>query len=158
MKASFHNQDALRLLRSAGFGITIVILYCSTATSANRIGATQVIALTGHPSPDGNGAFSQITSPPFLNDNTSVVFGSQLSGTAQGSSDNSGMFRWSAGQTFAVVREGDSLPGGNRQFISPGNNPNLNHNNAVTFFNNSLNPGVGGTGLYKVQGGTTTLL
>ena len=153
----FHKRVALRCLCRGLICVTALFRFCNVASAANRIGITEVIAVTGQASPDANGSFAQFFLPPQLNDATTVVYSATLSGSIRGDADNVGLFRWSATESAAVVREGDQLPDMSGEYKTPAN-PNLSHNDSVAFFNNALNPPTTGTGLYQFGGGATQLV
>ncbi|HSZ59597.1 MAG TPA: choice-of-anchor tandem repeat NxxGxxAF-containing protein, partial [Tepidisphaeraceae bacterium] len=70
------------------------------------------IALELQPAPDHNGVFSFINQNNYsINREGTVAFASLLSGTAGGSTDNSGVFLGDARQVIQVARTGQSLAG-----------------------------------------------
>lgn len=97
-----------------GAAIACVLLLGVRAASAQI--ATQVIAVTGQPAPDGNGSFSTFTNTPTLNDAGQAAFRANLSGTTGGSADDRGIFRGSGGTLTKIAREGQTVPNGNGSF------------------------------------------
>lgn len=73
--------------------------------------ATQ-IAREGQAAPDSNGLFADFGSIS-LNDAGQVAFHASLSGTSNGSNDNSGVFRGSGGAITQIAREGQLVADGN---------------------------------------------
>ncbi|HJQ79437.1 MAG TPA: choice-of-anchor tandem repeat NxxGxxAF-containing protein, partial [Lacipirellulaceae bacterium] len=80
------------------------------------------IVRKGQMAPDGNGAFFDFTglgftAPAALNDSGQVAFDARLTGTAQGNSDDYGIFRSDGATLVQVVREGQLAPDGNGRFV-----------------------------------------
>ena len=73
-------------------------------TSALATGSTKIIMVAGDHAPDGNGVFSStLLTAGGLNDSGQAVFAAHLVGTANGSADNSGLFRGD-GSTLVQMR------------------------------------------------------
>jgi hypothetical protein len=83
-------------------------------TSALAAGSTKIIMVAGDHAPDGNGVFSStLLMAGGLNDAGQAVFAAQLVGTANGSADNSGLFRGDGSTLVQIARAGQSFgPGG----------------------------------------------
>jgi len=83
-------------------------------TSALASGSTKIIMVAGDHAPDGNGVFSStLLTVGGLNDAGQAVFGAQLVATANGSVDNSGLFRGDGSTLVQIARTGQSFgPGG----------------------------------------------
>jgi hypothetical protein len=88
----------------------LTLLPISTLAS----GSTKIVMVAGDHAPDGNGVFSStLLTAGGLNDAGQVVFGAQLVGTANGSADNSGLFRGDGSTLVQIARAGQSFgPGG----------------------------------------------
>jgi len=70
------------------------------------------VALELQPAPDHNGVFSFISQSNYsINREGTIAFASQLSGTAGGTTDNSGIFLGDTKQVIQVARAGQSLAG-----------------------------------------------
>jgi hypothetical protein len=73
------------------------------------------IARAGQLAPDSNGALFSFDAVE-LNDVGQVAFKGLLTGTSNGSSDNTGIFRGSGGVLTQIAREGQTTPDGNGVF------------------------------------------
>src|SRR5262245_57543050 len=82
--------------------------------AATAGGATQIIAITGNPAPDGNGVLSTFNkySPAALNDVGQVAFYASLAGTTGGQTNNEGIFLGTSSGRTQVVRTGEVPPDG----------------------------------------------
>jgi hypothetical protein len=96
------------------------------------------IVRAGQMAPDGNGQFSSFTRfgggrlRYALNDVGQVAFEGFLTGTAGGTSDNTGIFRSDGVSLVQIVRAGDTAPDGNGRFAGFGD-PALNDTGQVAF-------------------------
>jgi hypothetical protein len=96
------------------------------------------IVRAGQMAPDGNGAFSNFTRfggerlAYVLNNVGQVAFEGFLIGTADGTSDNTGIFRSDGVSLVQLVRAGGTAPDGNGRFASFGD-PALNDAGQVAF-------------------------
>ena len=100
-----------------------------SATSAFSAGSTNVIAITGDPSPDGNGTLSNVYLPS-LNDAGQLAFVAELEGTTGGTTDSSALFRGTTQGLELIARSGQTLPGGDTlAFV--GFTPSINEQGTV---------------------------
>lgn len=72
---------------------------------------TDVVAVSGGVSPDGNRRFSTFHHLPALNDAGQVAFYGNLTDTIMGSSDDKALFRGGAEGVVEIAREGDIVSG-----------------------------------------------
>ena len=102
------------------------------------------VARAGQAAPDGNGVFSrQSFYATGVSDSGMVVFSGELTGTSGGTSDNFGYFSSAGGVIDQIVREGETVPGGDGSFGSiSATNPNRRGGIA---FRSGLNGTSGGT-------------
>ena len=91
-----------------GAAIAIPCLVAQQGLAQSR---TDVIAQSGQAAPDGNGVFDQFSRAK-MNDAGEVAFGSTLTGTSGGATDNEGIFRSSSGFVSQVARTGTLAPDG----------------------------------------------
>lgn len=133
--------------------------------------AMSQLVRTGQSVPDGNGTFRDFISgvdatlEVALNDNGSVAFPAQLSGTSGGVNDNFGLFGVSAdGVVKQYLRASDAAPGGNGVFPyePPPSLPGID-NLGNTYFYSLLDGTSGGQkiddrGVFQSDGGTLTAL
>jgi hypothetical protein len=98
-----------------------LVLACLLAICSPPLWAgTQIVVQTGVGSPDGNGEFDLFNAPT-INAAGQIAFLAQLTGTAGGSADNTGMFRRdSNGDLARVVRNGGTFEGKNILGFFPG--------------------------------------
>jgi hypothetical protein len=89
------------------------------------------IARKGQSAVGGNGVYSSF-GPLLVNDAGGAAFRATLSGTAGGSSDNSGIYFGAAGALSQVARTGQAVPGGNGAFQTL-SDPSLNNTGQVAF-------------------------
>ena len=90
------------------------------------------IARKGQIVPDGNGLFSNLNGQLSMNSAGAVAFYSGLTGTAGGSTDDTGIFRGSGGSITQIAREGQAAPDGNGSF-STLISPTVNDSGTVAF-------------------------
>jgi len=98
------------------------------------VGGRRVVS-TGQIAPDGNGVFSSLRHPSINADNL-VAFRADLTGTAGGGFDDSGIFRDGAFALIQVVRENQAVPEGGGRFASFGNVVGMNDIGQVLFVAN----------------------
>jgi hypothetical protein len=117
------------------------------------------IARQGQPAPDGNGAlaktFGGCCDPPRLNEAGTVAFHATLTGTAQGNSDDEGIFAGSGGPLTQAVREGQAGPGAGETIREP-SQPELNERGEIAF--RAVAPGTGFKGILVQSGGTLSTI
>ena len=77
---------------------------------------TVEVARKGQLSPDGNGRFSKLLNYVALNNSGTVVFAAELTETARGFEDDSGIFMMRDGVLRTLVRKGSVVPEGDGTF------------------------------------------
>ena len=125
-------------------------------SSALAAGSTKTIVVAGDHAPDGNGVFAstQLTAGG-LDDAGQAVFAAQLVGTANGSADNSGLFRGDGSNLVQIARAGQSFgPGGVFSDVAGfQGNAALNQSGQVAFpAFLSVTDGGGITGIFRGSG------
>lgn len=103
----------------SGYAVFNANLSGTTGGSADNRGifrgngtTVEQIARAGQAAPGGNGNFSQFSAAQHNNSNQ-IAFQSDLVGTAGGSVDNSGIFRWGTSGIVEIARAGQATPDGN---------------------------------------------
>ena len=86
----------------------------------------------GEDAPDDNGTFSDFASPA-LNEAGQEAFFGILTGTANGTADNQGIFRGDGATLVQIAREGQDAPDNNGAFASFGNFPSFNNVGQAAF-------------------------
>jgi hypothetical protein len=128
-----------------------------------RGGPLTQIARQGQIAPDGVSVFnSSNILAPFSSitqsDARQVAFSARLTGTAGGSSDDTGVYRGDGGPIVQVAREGETSPDGNGTFSGVGSS-RINLAGEVAFFA-ELRETAGGdsddAGIYRGDGGSIT--
>jgi hypothetical protein len=101
------NKKTMKATRSLAAVLAFLPLL---PTSALAAGSTKIIMVAGDHAPDGNGVFSStLLTAGGLNDAGQAVFAAQLVGTANGSADNSGLFRGDGSTLVQIARAGQSF-------------------------------------------------
>lgn len=93
------------------------------------------------PAPDGNGNLIDIAQTSsispykhiFMNENGGIAFYAEMSGTAGGLGDNTGIYAGDHSELFKVVRKGDASPDGNGIFSSFSDLVRMNDAGQVAF-------------------------
>ena len=74
------------------------------------------IAREGQSPIDATGTYSSFGNAAYTNNSGQVAFSASLTGTSNGSDDDTGLFIGSGGSTSSLVREGQAAPDGNGEF------------------------------------------
>src|SRR5437867_3583270 len=138
------------------FFITLTAVLLLIAFGPRAVSAAEplilIVATNGTPSPDGIGRifsfFANAPRGPSLNDAGQVAFRASLTGTGVGSTNDTGIFRGSAGNLSLLVREGQLAPDGANRFgslVTFADVPALNNAGQVAFAATLTGPGVGTT-------------
>lgn len=116
-------------------------LVTGLAATAHANPQIDVIAVSGDPTPDGNGTFDGTFSPPILNDNGTVAFEAGVTGTTGGANDGEWIIVGDTNVLSTVVAEGQPALDGNGTFASfPDGDLQLNNSGQVltgVFYNSS---------------------
>jgi hypothetical protein len=148
-----------RLRQLLLIGVLLLAAGQAPAGAAAAAGNTQVVAVSGSPAPDGNGAFSSAALlAGGLNDAGQVVFTAQLTGTAGGTTDNSGIFRGGGTGLVQIARAGQSVGAGGvfSGFSSLLGNSAINPSGQVAF-PALLSTANAATGLFRSSGAAGSL-
>ncbi len=121
-------------------------------------GAVTQIAREGQTVPGATGTFLDFGIFN-VNDVGQVAFASTLSGTAAGSVDNQGIYKWNGTSAIQIARKGQTSPDGNGMFSDLFFNADINNSGQVAFF--AVLTGTSGgvsdnRGVYCNSGGTIT--
>lgn len=131
VKSAFarHASRDLRIQMKLLVGLTVPALSQAAGLAA---GSSKIVMVTGDHAPDGNGVFASIgLTVGGINDAGQVAFAAQLVGTAQGTRDNSGLFRGDGAALIQIARAGQPFgPGGEFSFFGV---PALNEPGQVAF-------------------------
>ena len=150
------------------FFITFTAVLLPIAFGPRSVSAAEplilIVATNGTPSPDGIGRIvlpsAGAARGPSLNDAGQVAFRATLTGTGVGPTNDSGIFRGSAGNLTLLVRAGQLAPDGTNRFgslVTFADVPALNNAGQVAFATTLTGPGVGttnDTGLFRAQSAT----
>lgn len=99
--------------------IALVLLAIGTCQSAQGVFRYDIVAVTGDPTPDGDGSFLSF-SQTMLNDSGQVAFVGFIPGTPGGMNHESGLYRGDGkSEIVQIVREGDPAFDGNDTFSAP---------------------------------------
>lgn len=143
----FLSKFGVLALNNAGQVAVVATLASTSGGESDGLGVFQVdgmgntvqVARAGEPAPDGNGRFRRFTiheSQPDLitqNDQGEIVFYGLLTGTSGVASDSRGLFLHDKnGALMQIARGGDTVPGGNGQFIDFGS-PAINNVGQIAF-------------------------
>jgi hypothetical protein len=118
------------------------------------------IARNGDTAPDGNGVFSGVSNSGLtINDANRVAFTGTLTGTTNGTLDDSGIFAGSGGTLTQIVREGQPVPDGNGEFRSFNSTFSMNNLGivAVEGFLRNTSGGAGDDNLIVLTDGIDTV-
>ena len=118
------------------------------------------IAREGQDAPDDNGSFSDLSlSFPAFNDAGEAAFFADLTGTDDGSSDDSGIFRGDGTTLTQIAREGQDAPDNNGSFSNFSRIPALNDAGQVAFrgfLTDTIGGGSDNSGIFRGDGATLT--
>ncbi|MEM1212018.1 MAG: choice-of-anchor tandem repeat NxxGxxAF-containing protein, partial [Planctomycetota bacterium] len=112
----------------------LAALTAAALSPATRAQSTEILAIIGDAAPDANGSFLGLGSPA-LNDAGQAAFFGSFTGTAGGSSDDTGLFRsdGTSGALTQLAREGQAAPDNNGS-LSSYSAPALNDAGQAAFF------------------------
>lgn len=113
---SFFNLHHLFEIRQRSIQLVILMVCCLATSQLFAQGRQETIVQTGDAAPDGNGAYSNLTSH-FLNNNGQIAFTADLTGTSGGSA-NTGIFQFGSTGIEQIVRHNDATPTADGNFQS----------------------------------------